>query len=264
MRKSRIGRRLFAAVTLLLLGFALAPRAAQAEDVLVFAAASLKNALDDAAKAYEADTGNKIVISYAGTPQLVKQLEQGAPADIFFSADMAWMATAAEKGLVKKDSQTILLGNRIVLVAPADSTASLRIEKGFDLSGALKGGKLAMANTDSVPAGKYGKAALENLGVWDSVAQNVAQAENVRAALAFVALGEAPFGIVYATDASAESKVKVVDIFPEDSHPAIKYPLALTTSSTKAAARDFFAFLISPKARNFFAKYGFTVLTPVT
>lgn len=264
MRKSRIARRLFATVALLLFALAPAPRAAHAEDVLVFAAASLKNGLDDAAKAYEARTGNKIVVSYAGTPQLVKQLEQGAPADIFFPADMAWMEWAAEKGLVKKDSQTVLLGNRIVLVAPADSPASLKIKKGFDLSGALKGGKLAMANTDSVPAGKYGKAALESLGVWDSVAQNVAQAENVRAALAFVALGEAPFGIVYATDAKAESKVRVVDIFPEDSHKAIAYPLALTASSTKAAARDFFAYLISPKARDFFVKQGFQVLTPVT
>jgi molybdate transport system substrate-binding protein len=264
MQKSRIGQRLFATVALLLFAFALAPRAAHAEDVLVFAAASLKNGLDDAGKAYEAQTGNKIVISYAGTPQLVKQLEQGAPADIFFSADMGWMATAAAKGLVKKESQTVLLGNRIVLVAPADSTASLKIEKGFDLSGVLKGGKLAMANTDSVPAGKYGKAALQSLGVWESVAQSVAQAENVRAALAFVALGEAPFGIVYATDARAESKVRIVDIFPEDSYPAIKYPLALTSSSSKAAARDFFAYLISPKAREFFVKQGFQVLIPVT
>ena len=264
MQKSRIGRRLFATLALLLLAFAAVPRAAQAEDVLVFAAASLKNALDEAAKAYEAQTGNKIVISYAGTPQLVKQLEQGAPADIFFSADMEWMEWAAGKDLVKKESQTVLLGNRIVLVAPAGSPAQLKIEKGFDLSGALAGGKLAMANTDSVPAGKYGKAALQSLGVWESVAQSVAQAENVRTALAFVALGEAPLGIVYATDAKADSKVRIVDIFPEDSHPAIKYPLALTTHSTKQAARDFFAYLISPKARDFFVKQGFAVLTPVT
>ena len=199
---------------------------AQAEDVTVFAAASLKNALDDVAAAYKAETGKSVLISYAASNALAKQIEEAAPADIFFSADLAWMDYLDERNLIQKDTRQTLLGNEIVLVAPADSTATVTLGPGADLAALLGAdGRLAMANVDSVPAGKYGKAALEKLGIWASVADRVVQADNVRAALAFVATGEAPLGIVYQTDANSEPKVKVVATFPADSHPPILYPV---------------------------------------
>ena len=177
---------------------------AAAQEVTVFAAASLKNALDAVATAWTAAGGGRATLSYAASSALAKQIEAGAPADVFVSADRDWMDYLADRDLVRKDSIVELLGNRIVLVAPVDSTATATIAPGFDLSALLGDGRLAMANVDAVPAGKYGKASLEALGVWDTVAGRVAQAENVRAALALVATGEAPLGIVYATDAAAE------------------------------------------------------------
>ena len=184
---------------------------ARAEDVTVFAAASLKNALDDVATDYKAETGRSVLISYAASNALAKQIEAAAPTDIFFSADLAWMDYLEERNLIQKDTRQTLLGNEIVLVAPADSTATVTLGQGADLATALgSDGKLAMANVDSVPAGKYGKAALEKLGIWGSVENRVVQADNVRAALAFVATGEAALGIVYQTDANSEPKVKVV------------------------------------------------------
>ena len=187
-------------------------------------------------------------ISYAASSALAKQIEEGAPADVFISADLDWMAYLSERGLVKKDTEVQLLGNRIVLVAPADSTAATEIAPGFDLAGLLGDGRLAMANVDAVPAGRYGKAALESLGVWESVADSVAQAENVRAALALVAAGEAPLGIVYQTDAAADPAVKIVGTFPEDTHPPIIYPAAVTAEATSADAAAFLAFLRSEAA----------------
>ncbi len=238
------------------------PAFAAAEPV-VFAAASLKNALDDVAAAYKQKTGKTVAISYAGTATLAKQIEQGAPADIFFSADMAWMDYAVDHKLVKAETRRTLLGNEIVLVAPKASTAAIAIEPGMDLAGLLgPDGHLAMANVDSVPAGRYGKAALESLGVWDSVAGKVVQSENVRMALAFVARGEAPAGIVYATDAAAEPAVKVIGVFPADSHPPILYPVAMTASSTNPEARAFFDFLQSDAATPAYRKQGFTVVSP--
>jgi molybdate transport system substrate-binding protein len=184
----------------LILGFLAVPflsAAAQAADVTVFAAASLKNALDDAGKRYEAKTGDKVIVSYAASSALAKQIENGAPADIFFSADLDWMDYLEQNKLIDTASRHTLLGNTLVLIAPKDSTASLVIEKNFPLLQALGAdGKLAMASVDTVPAGKYGKAALTHLGVWEAVSPRVAQAENVRAALALVAKGEAPLGIV--------------------------------------------------------------------
>ena len=237
--------------------------AALAEDGLtIFAAASLKNALDDINTACEADVGEKAAISYAGSSALAKQIEQGAPADIFISADLDWMDYLSEKNLTKKDTETRLLGNRIVLVAPADSSATAEIKDGFDLAGLVGDGKLAMANTDSVPAGKYGKAALEKLGAWTAVEGKVAQSENVRAALALVATGEAPFGIVYQTDAAAEPKVKIVAQFPEDSHAPIIYPAAELAESKDEDAGAFLKCLQSSKARELFEAQGFTVLVP--
>ena len=236
------------------------PAALAQDSVTVFAAASLKNALDDINAAWKDETGKDAAISYAGSSALAKQIEEGAPADLFISADRAWMAYLSEKNLTRKDSEVELLGNRIVLVAPADSDAAIEIAQGFDLAGALGDERLAMANVDSVPAGKYGKAALTALGVWDAVEAKVAQAENVRAALALVAAGEAPLGIVYQTDAAAEPAVKIVATFPEGTHEPIVYPAALTAEAKAADAADFLAFLKTGTARALFEKQGFTVL----
>ncbi len=248
-------------VICLLLPVLLAITPAQAEDkpLVVFAAASLKTALDEVSAAYGA---GKVTVSYAASSALAKQIEEGAPADIFISADMDWMNTLGEASLVKAGSVVKLLGNELVLVAPADSAVTGTIEKGFDLAKALNGGKLAMADTKSVPAGKYGKAALISLGLWDSVSAHVVQAENVRAALKLVALKEAALGVVYASDAVAEPLVKVVGTFPADSHVPIIYPVGVVSASANAQAAAFMTFLQSPAADAIFAKDGFQVLTP--
>ena len=227
----------------------------------VFAAASLKTALDVASSAYGKSTGNKIVVSYAASSALAKQIEQGAPADIFISADLDWMDYVDKAKLIKDGTRFNLLGNRLVLIAPASSTATIKIGQGFELAQALGDSRLAMADVKSVPAGKYGSAALKKLGIWNAIQPKVAQAENVRAALALVALGEAPFGIVYATDAAAEPKVKIVGVFPEDTHPPIIYPIAITAASKNAtAAEAFITYLKSPEGQAAFTKQGFTIL----
>lgn len=231
----------------------------RAADVTVFAAASLKNALDDAVKRYETKTGRKVVVSYAASSALAKQIEAGAPADIFFSADLDWMDALQKKTLIDVASRHTLLGNTLVLIAPKDSIVSLPMEKDLPLLQALgPDGRLAMASVDSVPAGRYGKAALIYLGVWDAVAPRVAQADNVRAAQAFVAKGEAPLGIVYGTDARAEPAVRVVATFPAESHPEILYPVALLADA-KPGANDFLEFLLSPEAAPAFEAQGFSV-----
>ena len=239
-----------------------APAAAQGRDVLVFAAASLKNALDEVAAQWQRESGKKAAISYAASNTLIKQIEQGAPADIFISADLDWMDYGQQKGLIKPDTRSNLLGNRLVLVAPKDSNISANIQPGFDLAALLKGGRLAMGNVDAVPAGKYGKAALEKLGAWDGVKDKIAQAESVRAALLLVARGEAPLGIVYQTDAASDPTVKIVGTFPENTHPPIIYPVALTKDATGAEALAFLNFLRSAAARAAFERQGFTVLAP--
>jgi molybdate transport system substrate-binding protein len=236
------------------------PARAEGTPVTVFAAASLKNALDEIAAAWQAETGKPTAISYAASSALAKQIEEGAPADIFFSADLAWMDYLAERTLILEDSRHSLLGNRIVLVAPADSTVEATIGANFPLAELLGDGYLAMADPEAVPAGKYGKAALEKLGVWDSVAGKVAAAENVRAALLLVSRGEAPLGIVYRTDVAAEPGVRIVDTFPADSHPPIVYPVAAVASSTNPDRAAFLDYLRSPAARAVFEKQGFTVL----
>jgi molybdate transport system substrate-binding protein len=238
------------------------PAAAQGRDVLVFAAASLKNALDDIAAQWQRESGKKAAISYAASNTLIKQIEQGAPADIFISADLDWMDYGQQKGLIKPDTRSNLLGNRLVLVAPKDSNISANIRPGFDLAALLKGGRLAMGNVDAVPAGKYGKAALEKLGAWDGIKDKIAQAESVRAALLLVARGEAPLGIVYQTDAASDPTVKIVGTFPENTHPPIIYPIALTKESTSPDASAFLNFIRSPAARPIFERQGFTVLGP--
>ncbi len=236
------------------------PVAFAAEELTVFAAASLKNALDNVNAACEAEVGEKATISYAASSALAKQIEEGAPADVFISADLDWMKYLSDKKLTKPDTEVQLLGNSIVLVAPADSAATADIAANFDLAGLLGDGKLAMANVDSVPAGKYGKAALEKLGVWGSVEGKVAQAENVRAALALVSTGEAPLGIVYKTDAAADKKVKIVGTFPADSHAPIIYPVAQTAESKDDDTPAFLKCLQSDKAKALFEEQGFTVL----
>jgi molybdate transport system substrate-binding protein len=245
---------------------AFTPAAALAQDGLViFAAASLKNALDEVAAGWK-DSGKPAPrISYAASSALAKQLEQGAPADLFISADTDWMDYVEKKDLIQADTRVNLLGNKIVLIAPRDSKVSVAVKPGFDLARALNsekggGGKLAMANVAAVPAGKYGKAALEKLGAWDGVKDKIAQAENVRAALLLVARGEANLGIVYSTDAAAEPNVRIVGTFPADSHPPIIYPAALTKGTRSPDAKAFLDLLKSNTARPAFEKQGFTVL----
>jgi len=237
-----------------------AGRAAHAQDVVVFAAASLTNALDEAAKLFERQGGAQAKISYAASSTLAKQIESGAPADLFISADLDWMNYLEQRHLIQSATRRNLLGNQLVLIAPADADLKVEIKPGLDLAAVLKGGHLAMADTDSVPAGKYGKAALEKLGIWNSVRGAVAPAESVRAALLLVSRRETPLGIVYATDAKADPRVKIVGVFPEDTHPPIIYPAALTASSKNASAARLLDFLGSPAARPIFEKEGFTVI----
>lgn len=234
---------------------------AQGKDVIILAAASLKNALDDASADWSKKTGKTTKISYAASSALAKQIEGGIPADIFISADVPWMDYVAERKLIKPASRSDYLGNQIVLIGAKDSKIDLKIDKGFNLKGALgNDGRLAMGSVDAVPAGKYGKAALEYLGVWPSVSDRVAQAENVRMALTLVSRGEAPLGIVYKTDAASDPAVRIVGAFPSDSHPAIIYPMALLSTSTNPDAQAFIDFLKTPAAKPYFEKQGFTVL----
>lgn len=234
---------------------------AQAKDVLVLAAASLKNALDDAAAAWTRETGRATKISYAASSALAKQIEGGIPADIFISADVPWMDHVAARNLIRPASRTDFLGNQIVLIAGRESRIDLKIDKGFGLRAALGAdGRLAMADVAAVPAGRYGKAALESLGVWSSVADRVVQAENVRMALRLVSRGEASFGIVYRTDAVSDPNVRVVGVFPAGSHPTIIYPMAQLSTSANPDAQAFIDYLRSSAARPFFEKQGFSVL----
>ncbi len=258
----RFGLSLAAAVIMALapLWASTMPARAQSVGPVVFAAASLKNALDEVAATWAKEGKAAPKISYAASNTLAKQIEQGAPADLFFSADLDWMNYVATKSLIKPETRVNLLGNTIVLIGPRDSTLTLDIAKGFDLAGALGQGRLAMGNVAAVPAGKYGKAALETLGVWDSVKDKIAQAESVRAALLLVSKGEAPLGIVYATDAVADPGVKVIGTFPKGTHPPIIYPVAITKDAASPDAAAFLDYLRGPAAKSAFEKQGFTVL----
>ena len=262
-----VGRRVWlrwvlgSAVALLVPWSSQAPARAQGGDVVVFAAASLKNALDAVNAQWQKETGKSAKISYAASSALAKQIEQGAPAQMFISADLDWMDYVEKKNQIKPESRSNLLGNRIVLIAPKDKAQPIDIKPGFDLAKVLGDGRLSMANVDSVPAGKYGKAALEKLGVWASVSNKLAQAENVRAELLLVSRGEAPAGIVYQTDAASDSSVKIIGTFPEDTHPPIIYPIALTANASPDAAA-FLAYIRSDKAKPLFEAQGFMVLGP--
>jgi molybdate transport system substrate-binding protein len=239
---------------------ALAPAAGQAEEVVVFAAASLKTALDAVAADFRASTGHAVTISYAGSNALAKQILEGAPADIFLSAAVVWMDEVEAAGLVVSGARADLLGNSLVLIAHGKGAAEVTIGPDLDLAGLLGDGRLSMAMVNAVPAGQYGKAALETLGLWASVEGAVAQSENVRAALALVAAGEAPYGIVYATDAASDDNVTVAGRFPPASHPPIVYPAALLTGAADAADRAFFRALFEDAADARFRAQGFEIL----
>ncbi|WP_132241544.1 molybdate ABC transporter substrate-binding protein [Primorskyibacter sedentarius] len=235
------------------------PCVAVAGEVTVFAAASTKTALDDVAEAWTAQTGHRAVIAYAGSSALARQIDHGAPADVFISANADWMDVLERAGLLRGGTRQDLLGNRLVLIAHGQA-AEVEVGPELDLAGLLGEERLAMALVEAVPAGIYGKAALEALGLWASVAGQVAQTDNVRAALALVATGEAPLGVVYATDAVADSRVSVIGIFPEDSHPAIVYPVAAVSGGDNPLTMDFLTFLRSDAARHAFAAQGFITL----
>ena len=226
--------------------------------VTIFAAASLKNALDETDAAYTAKTGKPVRVSYAASSALARQIEQGAPADVFISADSGWMDYVAQKNLIVPASRRDLFTNHLALIAPADSKIILRIGKNMPLAKALGDGRLAVAGPE-VPAGKYAKASLTTLGLWDSVSGKLAPADNVRGALLFVSRGESPLGIVYDTDAKVEPKVRIVGLFPDDSHPKILYPAALVAHGSPDAAA-YLGFLQGPEATAVFHKYGFIVL----
>ncbi|WP_417599291.1 molybdate ABC transporter substrate-binding protein [Pararhodobacter oceanensis] len=283
-------RSLMLALPLVVAGFA--PLPALAADILVFAAASMRGALDQVAAAWQAETGHSVTLSYAGSSALARQIIAGAPADIFISAAPAWMDVVAGEGLLAAGSRVDLLGNRLVLIGhgaavgsedaeeggaegaaegaaeggaegladigPADAAGVADLSAGYELAARLGDGRLAMALVDAVPAGQYGKAGLQALGLWDGVAAQVAQADNVRAALALVATGEAPMGVVYASDALAEPAVQVLAIFPEGSHAPITYPAALLTDAAPEA-EGFLQALQAPAAGAIFEAHGFEV-----
>ena len=235
------------------------PASAQGQKLIIFAAASLKDALDEVNVAYQHENSQETATSYAASSTLAKQIEAAAPADVFISADLDWMDYLAKRNLIKPETRANLLGNRLVLIAPVNSPLNLAIGPNFSLAQALGNGRLAIADPNAVPAGRYGKAALESLGVWSTIADRLAPAENVRAALALVARGETPLGIVYQTDAASDKDVKIVGIFPQDTHPPIIYPIAVVVSSTNPAALGYLAYLKSRAARPTFEKHGFTV-----
>ena len=237
---------------------------AQQKTITVFAAASMKNALDDISAAFTKSTGIKVVASYAASSALIKQIENGAPADVFASADLDWMDYGARNKLIKDDTRVNLLGNRLVLIAPRDSKlGNVTIAPGFDLAKLAGEGRIVTGDVRAVPVGKYAKAALEKLGAWAAAEPKFAMTENVRAALTLVARGEAALGIVYETDAKVEPNVKIIGAFAADSHPPIVYPVALTVNA-KPDAGQYLAFLRSQAAKAVFETYGFTFLVRPT
>jgi molybdate transport system substrate-binding protein len=244
---------------------ALLPISVQAQDtprreIVVFGAASLTDVLGEIAAAFTRDTGIAVKTSFAASSGLARQIESGTRADVFFPADLEWMDYLASRKLIRGATRRAVVANRLVLIAPADSKASVKISAGLSLSAALAGSRLATGDPDSVPAGKYAKAALTKLGAWDQVEARVIRAENVRAALAYVARGEAALGVVYATDARLEPKVRIVDTFPQNSHAPIHYPIAATATAGAEGVR-FVEYVASAATRPLFAKYGFEPLT---
>lgn len=250
-------RRLIALAAALAFGLGPARPGFSADGLTVFAAASLKNAMDEISARFERETGHAVAVSLAGSSALARQIRHGAPADIFISANPDWMNALEREGLIDPASRFDLLTNSLVLVAHGQDAPPVRVAPGLDLTGLLGDGRLAMTLVDAVPAGIYGKGALEWLGAWTAVAPRVAQADNVRAALALVSSGEAPLGIVYATDAAADDNVSVIGTFPAGAHPPIVYPAAAVAGSRKPLNRRFLAWLRGPAARKAFERQGF-------
>lgn len=236
------------------------PARAAADEVLVFAAASLTDALSRVAEAWRAETGHVATMSYAGASALARQIQEGAPADVFMSSSVDWMDAVEASGDLREGTRRDILGNTLVLIAHGRDAAPVTIDENLDLAGLLGGERLSMSLVEAVPSGIYGRQALTSLGLWESVAPLVAQSDNVRAALAFVALGEAPLGIVYATDAAVEDDVSIIGTFPQGSHDPIVYPAAITAQSESPVAAAFLAFLVSDTARPIWEEFGFTVL----
>jgi molybdate transport system substrate-binding protein len=253
--------RLFVILGLLVAFAGAAQPAVAQETITVFAAASLRNALDDTNAAFTKATGVKVVASYEASSALAKQIEQGAPADIFISADLRWMDYAAEHKLIKQDTRVNLLGNKLVLIAPKDSKLDkVEIAKGFDIAKLAGDGRIAVADVKAVPAGLYAKAALESLDAWAAAEPKLAMAMNVRATLAFVARGETPVGIVYETDAKIEPNVKIIGVFPDSSYPPVTYPTAATAAGASPAAARYLDFLRTGAVKAIFERYGFSFL----
>jgi molybdate transport system substrate-binding protein len=258
-----IVRAAFAAIVVIAAGTA-SPILAQQQSLTIFAAASMKNALDDVNTAFTKKTNIKTVASYAATSALMRQIEQGAPADIFASADLEWMDYGLKNKLINPSTRVNLLGNRLVLIAPKDSKiGTVTLAPGFDLAKLVGDGRIATGEVKSVPVGRYAVAALEKLGMWSSVEKRMAMVENVRVALTLVARGEAVLGIVYETDAKVEPGVKIVAHFPPDSHPEIVYPAAATIKANPEAPR-YIDFLQSTASKSVFEKYGFSFLVKPT
>ncbi|MFV3074011.1 molybdate ABC transporter substrate-binding protein [Niveispirillum fermenti] len=253
MLRSRLSRLLIA------LSLLLAPAAA-ARDASVYAAASLRTALDQALAGYKERAGADATAAYAASSALARQIEAGAPADIFISADQEWMDHLEKTGLIQPDSRRTFLGNQLVLVVQRSQARRLTVDGDLDILGLLAGNRLAVGDVNAVPAGRYARAALTSLGLWDKVQDRLAPAENVRAALAMVARGEAGAGIVYATDARVEPGVAIVGIFPAGSHPAIEYPIALVKGADAATARPLLDYLLSEDGHRHFTNQGFTIL----
>lgn len=260
MNTSILSTRTFTVFFLILLTGLSAPAYAADNAVTVFAAASTTNAVSEIGRLFSDQKNMTFTPSFASSSTLAKQIEQGAPADVYISANPRWMDYLAEQKLILPGTRSDLLGNRIVLIAPENSDISVGIAPDFPLVKLLGDSPLAMGDPDHVPAGIYGKQALQSLGVWDAVASSVARARDVRAALALVERGETPLGVVYATDAAISGKVKVVAVFPEDTHPKITCPVAVVAGKDSPASTAFLDFLRTPEARAVFEKYGFTVL----
>lgn len=259
MTSSTLLRDAFCALAVALASLTSTTVHAQERGLTVFAAASLKESLDEAAAAYQAQTGVPVRVSYAASSALARQIEQGAPADVFFPADLEWMDHLQQRQKLEVATRRNLLGNRLVLVAPKSSRAQVDLKRPASLLAALGGGRLAISQTQTVPAGKYARASLESLALWDGVKARLAESESVRAALMLVARGETPLGIVYASDAKAEPDVRVLATFPEDSHPPIVYPVAALRGARSAQATRFVRWLSSPAADAIFQRRGFSV-----
>ena len=254
----KIGRR---ALWIAIVAFATATHAAETKkpQLLVFAAASLTNVLGDLSTAWQASSGVTVKTSFASSSVLARQIEAGGKADVFISADQEWMDYLQSRGLVDKSSRRNLVGNRLVLIAPADSRIELKIAPGFKLAAALGGGRLSTGDPDTVPVGRYARSALVSLGLWDEIQDRLVRADNVRSAMMFVSRGETPLGIVYTTDALIDPKVRIVDTFPENTHAPITYPGAVTIGSNNYAL-SFLEFLSKPESLDTWRRFGFLEL----